>query len=199
MATTVIDVCNLALNHLGLGTIASLAETSKSALKCSAFFNMARDAVLRAHEWNFAEKEEALALISDETLTGWEYLYVVPAKCLKIRSVFTEDTLEIPEPQPFKIGLSPVTAVKAIATDLEDAYIKYTRQVDDPSLWDPLFVMALSFYLAWLLAAPLCGDPAKGESVRLKYALTLNDATCVNAGEKAVDNQEPSDGYLSSR
>ena len=67
-----VEICNLALTHLGVKTITLLTEPSEGARRIKAVYDSTRDSVLRAHNWNFAGKTEALAEISGEPTLGWE-------------------------------------------------------------------------------------------------------------------------------
>lgn len=198
MATSVVEVCNLALIHIGQRPIASITEATEGARKCNVVFTTARDAVLRLHPWNFATTVEALTEIADETILGWDYLYALPALCLFARRIDTEDTLDLLPLQEFEVIISPTSAVRAIATDLEGAYLRYTKQVADPTLWDPLFVTALSFYLAAILAVTLCGDKDLSARMTSAYMKSINEGLLANVIENK-SNPTESSGLLDSR
>ena len=53
MATEV-SICSNALRKLGDDPITSLTEDTERARLCNAFYNTARDSLLRSHPWNFA-------------------------------------------------------------------------------------------------------------------------------------------------
>ena len=78
---TEIDICNLALAHLGDdATIASIKppEGSAQAEHAARFYPIARNSLLEAHTWNFAAKRASLATTTN-TIEQWEYAYVAPA------------------------------------------------------------------------------------------------------------------------
>jgi hypothetical protein len=195
---TQVDICNLALSHLGQRAISSLTEPNEQARKCNLIYATTRDAVLRAASWNFATKIEPLAAISDEEILGWDYLYMCPVKCLYIRKIYNEDTIDLAEPQEFRQLLSPTSNQKAIATDVEEAYIEYTYQIVDPNLFDSLFVDAFSTLMASKLAQPLTGDSAMGSKLFNLYASTIDQAKVANANEGKQTRVESS-GYLEAR
>ena len=71
MATEV-DICNLALAHLGDdATIASIKppEGSAQAEKAARFYPIARDTLLDMHTWNFAMKRATIPSVSYTHLT----------------------------------------------------------------------------------------------------------------------------------
>lgn len=83
-------------------------------------------------------------------------------------------------------GVSPVGST-VILTNVQNAQIVYTYDVIYPTMWDPLFRMALVAYLASEIALPLSKDK--------RLALTLRDRQIQIAKEKlsqarALDGQE---------
>ena len=82
-----IDICNLALSHVGGRPIESFTEGTKEAIECGRFYAFDRDAVLEDHNWNFARKRLDLALTSDE-VSGWTYSYAWPTDCLAPRRIY---------------------------------------------------------------------------------------------------------------
>lgn len=183
MAASVVEVCNLALTHLGQRSIALITEATEQARKCNILFNPCRDAVLRLHPWNFATTVEALVEISGETVLGWDYLYQMPSLCLFARRVDTENTLANPIPQEFEVLLSPTTHVRAIASNLEDAYLRYTKTIADPSVWDSAFVVSLSYFLASKLALSLNGSADLAKEMHNNYLMSVDLAMRSNALE----------------
>lgn len=155
--SSIVEICNLALNHIGAKSISSLDEASENARKCKLVYAPLRDAVLRDHSWNFATANELLALL-DESMPGWNFIYAQPVKCLNVRKIFSEVVLSNPSPLDFKILLSPTTKTKSIASNLEFAWCEFTYQVTDPALFDTKFVEALSYRIGSALAQPLTGN-----------------------------------------
>lgn len=186
---SIVEICNLGLNHIGQKTIASLDETSENARRCKLVFPNARDAVLRDHHWNFATAYKQLAELNDE-LIGWNYLYVQPSECLKIRKVFNETSISSPIPQDFKILLSPTSRIKSIATNVESAWAEYTYRVTDPALYDPMFVDTLAYRIGAMLAQPLAGNIQMGQALMQASMTIIANATLQNAREGSV--QKPS-------
>ena len=86
MATSEVTICNLALSRLGHQVITSLTEGTTTADLCNLHYGPTRDAVLRAHPWNFAIYRQALA--QDVTTPSFEFdfRYALPTSpyCLKV-------------------------------------------------------------------------------------------------------------------
>lgn len=95
-------IMNMALAHINKRQITSPTEASEEARRCSLFYHRARRAVLRACDWNFAEINQALALIQSVASTdfdptwavlqnvipGYAYMYSEPSKCLRVRKLY---------------------------------------------------------------------------------------------------------------
>ena len=183
MATEV-DICNLALAHLGdTATVASIdpPEGSAQAEHCARFYPIARDALLEEHVWGFATKRVSLALLS-EAWPEWTYAYAQPNDAVNIIAVlsptatddYSQSIINIPdvaiagnyEPQPFSCEINE-TGAPVILTDQENAVLRYTALVSDTGNFSPLFTVTLSWRLAAMLAGPLIkGDAGAAEAKR---------------------------------
>lgn len=172
-----IDICNLALGHLGdTATIASLnpPEGSAQAEHCARFYPIARNSLLEMHSWGFATKRVQLALLSSGW-PEWDYAYAQPSDAANILAVLPPDssddytTAEIGSmaiPQPFSCEIN-ADGASVIYTDQADAVLRYTAIVTNTTQFSPLFTMTLSHLLASMLAGPvLKGDMGAAESKR---------------------------------
>ena len=166
--SSVIDICNLALSHLGdTATVASIdpPEGSAQAEHCSRFYPVARDAMLELFNWKFATRRATLALLTADSW-DWNYAYGKPADALKILAVLPANASSDDESAEFDIE-SDTSGTTVILTDEEGASLKYIALVTDTIVFPPLFVMALSWQLASLLAGPILkGDAEAAEAKR---------------------------------
>lgn len=172
--TTEVDICNIALGHLGdKGTVASLnpPEGSIQAEHCARFYPVARDTLLSAHTWGFATKRATLAQLATNPM-GWSYAYTRPADALKILSVRAMD-----EPDPvaggFKHSPHPYVCettergTQVIYCNVPQAIVHYVARVEVTETFTPLFTTALTWQLASLLAGPVIkGDEGRNEAKR---------------------------------
>lgn len=162
-----VDICNLALGHLGDdATVASLdpPEGSAQAEHCARFYPMARDLVLDAHRWGFATRRAPLALLSATPPSAWAYAYAQPADALNLIAVLAPDAPDDNSatgqytPQPF-IAETDDSGATVIYTNQQNAVLRYTRRITDPTMFPPTVVHGLSLMLASMLAGPvLKGD-----------------------------------------
>jgi hypothetical protein len=178
-----VDICNLALGHLGDdATVASLdpPEGSAQAEHCARFYPLARDLMLDAHHWGFNTRRAALALLSAAPPSSWRYAYALPADILSPIAVLAPDarddnSIGMPAyggyacapnpqsgaytPQPFVSEADDSGAV-VIYTNQVNALLRYTARVSDPTKFPPTFVQGLAMMLASMLAGPVL----KGET-----------------------------------
>ena len=148
-----VDICNLALAHLGdRANLSSLAE------HCTRFYPVARDSLLEMHAWNFATRRAQLALLAEDIDTAWTYAYAAPTAVLTYAAVLAEGAKD-EDGQPFVVETLS-TGLAVVYTDVENAVLLYVARVTDTTKFSPLFVDALS----WLLASYLAGPVIKGDS-----------------------------------
>lgn len=203
-----VDICNLALSHLGdTATVASLdpPEGSIQAEHCARFYPIARDSLLELHPWGFATRRIQLAQLG----TGWpewDYSYAQPADALNIIAVLppdaTDDYSQGLSNVPLAAGGSYVpkafsceidsNGADVIYSDQEDAVLRYTALVSDTTKFSPLFVMALSWHLASMLAGTIIkGDAGAAEAKRCASMMQafLGKATESDAGQRRITPQ----------
>lgn len=206
--SSVVDICNLALSHLGDNANVSNIdppEGSEQSEHCARFYSLSRDALLELHDWNFSTTKKQLAAVTSDW-AQWQYAYLAPSDCLRVLAILdptaTDDnTYPVPTitsggyvsdaiqsvktPQNF-VRETDSTGRDIIYTNQEDAVARYTRLVEDPTQFTPLFVQALSWHLASALAGPLL----KGETGRKTAQACLNNAMGYVAQAKTSDSRQ---------
>lgn len=146
----VVDICNLALANLGDdATISTIdpPEGSVQAGHCAMFYPIARDALLQNPicAWSFATRRVVLApLVSNST--DWAFAYAVPTDLLRVVKLH-------PHLPNRKTQLTLAGGV--IYTNQDSAELEYIARVDDPAVFPPLFVIALSWQLASMISGPM--------------------------------------------
>lgn len=179
-----VDICNLALAHLGdSATVATIdpPEGSAQAEHCAKFYPIARDALLEMHQWGFATRRATLALL-ENTATSWAYCYAVPNAAVNVIAVLAPDAGDDYSNSPATSWVQtypayPLTVFGAyttqpfvlesrddgaevVYTNQADAVMRYTVRITDTTKFSPLFVECLS----WLLASHLAGPVLKGDA-----------------------------------
>jgi hypothetical protein len=201
-------ICNRALDRIGsTDNIASLDEDSTAGEKCKFWFPICRDKVLRDFPWNFSRRSVAMQLVAGDAPPGWAFQYQYPADCLKARQVSDEGGTRLPwanlvpgqsilqwvPPRiPFEIASNAAGDGRLIVTDLEDAYLVYTRRVDNIDAWDETAKSALAWDLANELVVPLSLDPKRRQVAQFEYEKELALAKMHNFNESEQDPQPES-------
>tara|TARA_R100000278_G_scaffold15695_3_gene16125 strand:- start:342 stop:1010 length:669 start_codon:yes stop_codon:yes gene_type:complete len=186
---TEIDICNLALAHLGDdATIASIKppEGSAQAEHAARFYPIARNTLLETHTWNFAAKRASLATTTNTT-EQWEYAYVAPADMMTPLAIISPTAQNDystrmssgDTPGGITSNYSPTIVAghytpqqfalegDYIYTNQENAILRYQSLITDSTKFSPLFVVALSWHLAAMMAGPIIkGDQGMAEAKR---------------------------------
>lgn len=175
MALSDVQICNMALSHVGArAKIESLGEKSEEAVQCSIWYEFSLKQALEAADWNFARKRLTLVLHSQAAPEGqWSFRYVYPTDCVKAREI--ENPLgPDADAVPFEVETDD-NGAKSILTDLEDAKLIYTYMQNNENQYSPLFVELLSWILASKIAFTLTGK----RSVMIDAIAVAKDLTLV--------------------
>jgi hypothetical protein len=165
---TEVEVCNLALSHIGQGVeIQAMDERGAAAEACNAFFEVARKKILRDFTWPFASKKaQSLALVEEfdtDSNSEWAFSYRYPTDCLYFRKIQNGLRARSPDTDTH-YEISHDSEGKLILTDFEDPVGDYTVDHGDTNIWPEDFSVALSYLLAHYIAPRL----AKGNIMNLK-------------------------------
>jgi hypothetical protein len=149
-----VSISNDALIRVGADTIISMTEDTEQARVCNQVFDDCLDAVLQAHNWNFAIERATLSQQATGPLFGYSYKYLLPTNpyCLRV--------LELEGSDEFKVE------GRYLLTDASDVSITYVSRVSDLNKATPLFRQTLSLYIASQVCYTLTG------SATLKASLT---------------------------
>jgi hypothetical protein len=192
MATEV-DICNLALGHLGdSATIASLKppEGSAQAEHAARFYPISRDTLLEGHSWNFATRRSTPPMVTNP-ISQWQYAYALPNDCMDVVAVIDPASENdyvtrasasdnpgwqgnyapsvsagLYVPQPFTVE-TDANGSQILFTNVANALLRYQAYVTDTSQFSALFTLTLSWHLASMLAGPVIkGDAGQAEGKR---------------------------------
>ena len=150
---TQVEICNRAMAVLGHDrTIASMTEGTAEAVRCSMFWNAARDSVLSAFVWEFAT---ATLEVAKDTETA------IPSDCLRIVDLKDESG-------------NPVTPVRTPGkiTVPVKAYLRYVSNAVAVDKWPNAVADAVVHELAFRLYAPMLGNPNTQESVAAQQSFS---------------------------
>lgn len=209
MATSDVQICNLALGMIGAGRISALNDGSAEARACNAIYSSLRDEVLERHPWTFAVKRATLSQDATAPDWGYEYRYALPADSLRVLKV-NDDDVPFPAATLTQESAGEAITVRAPAAktwEIEDTYlltseteieIRYIAKVTDPTKFSPNFVKALSYRMAQDLAMQLAKNLNLSDRYEKKFDQVLEIAAGTNARTDNPD-QVVESGYVTAR
>lgn len=210
MAATDVELCNMALNYLGITQAvvnSIIAPTTKEERIMARFYPVVRKRLLTGHPWDFARRRAVLAQqTTNITLDGWTYAYVLPANFLKPRQLYINGYNEsVDAREQFEIvslddGSGTVLACNVAPVATLAPILIYT--IDIPSTTPTIFTPNFDLAMATALAAEVA-QPLRAEVTALKTAKQLAleawmTATADNR-ERRQDPQPPEAEHIRAR
>lgn len=196
MATD-IEICQMALDHIGAKQINSIDDSCQEARACRRLYSTARDQVLRDFPWNFAHRRASLALADTSGQFGYAYIYYYPADCHHAREIY-RTPLALP-PIEFVIACLDDAVGKVILTHQENAVLIYTYKAKNPQLFDAGFTAALSWRLASDLAMPLTKSLSMQEAMLKIYTYNITAAGRADAAEGRMNSANHFNSFIEAR
>jgi hypothetical protein len=184
--TSAVQIANLALVTLGDDeALVELNSDTRAGRTILAVFEPLRDAVLRAHPWNFAMTRASLPALVAPPPFGFAFAYQLPADWMRF--------VDPDEYQPYSIesGL--------LLTDAEAPLnIRYIRRVTDTGLFDALFVQALATKIAAQVAQRLTGSAQIKANAEAAHMAAMAEAKKVDGQENPPEDY-PEDDWVTAR
>lgn len=141
MASSDVQICNLALALIGQRPITSLADGTQTSALCALWYDPAREATLNGAPWKEATKRAELAALTTAPEWEWDYQYQLPPDCLWVIEVSADDDIVTEDDWDIE--------GRTIVTDAgSPIYIKYVRNETDVTVFSPSLVDALTEKLA---------------------------------------------------
>lgn len=175
MASSPIQICNIALSHLGANPIISFQDGTPESNLCNTLYDQARQKVLEDAEWSFATARRELAKSSTVPPFGYSSQFKAPSDCLKVLEAFDKGT----------VSSNPETSPNGTQWELESGYImcdadivliRYTKDVTDTALFSAGYVQTLAAYLAYQMAGKLTGTRGLKSDMWTLYKAELDSA-----------------------
>ena len=167
MSTSVIAICNRALDLLGADPITSLEDGSKPAGLCQRNFGPAADSVLRLYPWNAALRRARLPALAEMPAWGYAHQYQLPqgpepAYCLRLLAVDGCEDYRVEG--------------RRVVTDAPPPLdILYLGRIADAAEYDALLAEAIAAKLAVQLAGNLTESGSRIEAARSHLGADLVD------------------------
>jgi len=193
--TSVVEICNSALNILGANNITALTEDSKNARLCNQRYEPLRDAVFREHTWNCLVKRVQLARDTASPTHEYNYQYQLPSDCLRVLSTggyHDGSTSNVDGGQKFKVE------GRKILTDEDTVYLIYSARITDPTQYDSLLIESIVARLAAELCYAITSSTSLAVALKQDYAEKLRLARHAGATEGTPDYIDSST-FINSR
>lgn len=173
-----LDICNLALSKLGEAPILSLdANGSTAARLCYMHYHPVRREVLCACRWSFAKKEITVESLAEDDSGLHALPHTLPQDCLRVLAVN-----------------APSWTLRGRCVFCNQMMIRllYVADIEDTSLFEPLFIEALATRLACKLSIPLLCSTTARKSLTDEYNhIVLPQAAYVNAVQDQSNDTHP--------
>ena len=227
MATSAVQICNLALSEIGTrSSIASFDDGSEEGYQCGLWYDQLRQTLLRTAPWGFARGQLALTQLGDLSPDNTSpypnlFKYAYPADCIKMRYILC------PPPTFTGVISPPVTGVpvsgptwmtpsranrymaaadvdangnqiKVLLCNVYQALGIYTRNITNVALFDPLFVDALVAALALKMVIPLSGNVGQKQAFMQSAEMAITAARVAD-GNEAIPRADHSVDWITTR
>lgn len=184
--TSVVDVCNKALDKVGHNAITSLEDGTKAAALCTRAWPLIRDEVLRNHPWNFAITRSTLAADATAPVWGFTAKFPLPSDSLRLLEVRDLSTAD------YQVEAGHIHANATVL------YVRYIARVTDPNSYDTVFTNAVSTRLAAELCEPLTQSTSKKKALLDEYVESLLEAKRID-GQENPPAQYEEDDWITAR
>lgn len=195
MATSKIEICNIALSLIGADEIRAFDEDNTRASMCDQFFDSSRNYILSLHDWTFARAFELLRELDLEegALPEGRIGYQKPTECLIPTDIHPRG-----EDIAWELIGDMVVTVKQTPV-----YLYYTKNVDNPAKFSPVFIECLALHLAYRLANPIKQDPDLAGAMQGAFGQAMVNATTMDANigseYRAHDEDPNNDSFVTGR
>ena len=187
-----VDVMNMALDILEEDVLTSPGDDRQVARLLDRNYDPTRDELLRLHPWNFALGLAALAEDGTTPAFGWGKRYKLPTDCLRL----------LPVQKDGKFNGAPVpheVVGSYVHTDATAPLkIRYTKRVENPGEFDPLFARALSGRMAWYVAHAITHKQSYSDRAGNIYQTVLDEAKLID-GLEGTPEDTLSDEWIDGR
>lgn len=170
---TQLQIINVALGRIGANDVSSLSNNSAEQKLAVIFWDVARQACLREHPWNFALKDAQLNRIDGYTSFEFKYAYQLPSDYIRLMQHYGNPTFKVQG--------------RRILSNEEVCKIKYVADINDPLQWDASFTDLMSQRLAFDMGYALTKSQATADTMWSIYQQKLKLARHIDSTEDVQD------------
>lgn len=181
MASSVTDLCNMALDSLGQQAILALTDDSKQARACNSRYTTARDAVLRSHMWNCATKRAVLTKLSTSPAWGLANQFQLPSDFIRLHRL---DDLAL------HFHIEGGDDGRVLVTDEGTVNLLYIYRLETVPFMDDGLKECIAARLAAEIAYKLTSDKQVARDMYTVYTDKLNEARYADSLESPIETLE---------
>lgn len=184
-------IFNIALSNLGVSApLQNSIEESPYAIQIDNFYELARDTVLEAHDWSFANAFKELSVAEESSPVGtWQYAMICPNDCVSPRAIIDPADNKEKKFEP----VIDTYGTKVLLTNCNPCILRYTKKITNETLFTASFVRVLAFYLAYLSAQVVTGSANKKNTNLQDYQIAIREAIVTDARKTTIKDQDDSD------
>ncbi len=176
MATSYIEICNLALSFVGGARITSFDGSSREAILCEANYDLGRRAVLEERDWTFAINRDTLNATADVPKYGFSYTFLLPNDSMRIIQVYNLNEGLDPNPRGTQYKVED-TYIYANDSTID---VRYIFDQINTKRFSPLFDQTLAAFIAKNIAVPLTKNNTLMQNMTALYDESLSRAAASN-------------------
>ncbi len=179
-ATSKVEVCTLAMDHIGGGIVTNIDTPSTEAeIKCARWYDVTRRALLRAHPWGFARARVTITRDTTTPAHSWADAYNLPP--LLVRLNFIGDDSVVDFKRNYSLEGRQLLLDNSGAASIN---IGYTIDESDVTKFDSLFVDLLAVEIAWRCSFAFNLKPSLKKELRETRNELRIEAKAVNSQER---------------
>lgn len=168
MATSVVEICNLALDNIGSKPIVSFDEETNSARLCQRWYDIARRTTLKDSNASFAIKRDVLSEVADfKPVYGYSNAFALPKDYLNILNI----------ENPMNLERYQIENNRLYCDYKEKVFIRYIYDCTEVNLYDDDFKEALALKLASCICMPLTQSAEKTLNLKQLYKKQFLETT----------------------
>lgn len=191
-AGTELQAANEALDLVKQPPIGDFADGSARARAVARHFGTVRDALLADHDWQFATAWATPAQ-SGTSPGPLSRRFPLDADVIKVRLVRGMARDE------WAMEASAGGEVKVLVTNAIEPVVCYTRRIEQPALWEPLFTELFLLRLASVLARPLLKSETRSAELAIEAAEKLGRAQKADRREQAPGRVTRTTSWIRAR
>lgn len=166
------DICNGALQLLGIPQINAITDNTPQARACSVAYDCTRRDLLRQHKWNFAITRVVLAPSATAPAFYFSYAFPLPSDCLRVLLPDWDDNLDW-----------VMEGRQILTNEGATLNLRYVADIVDCTQWDSAFYSIMQLAMAQAMCEQLTNSTSKRQLLDRELDAAISEAKRNNAFE----------------